>query len=103
LVEIRKIQANLEKIVSKELVFMLVVPGPEGSITPEARTEPWMKLNSNSNFGAIGIVTKLLHQRILGTLYFKFKKAKYSHYKLFKSEEKAKEWLLQQKSIKVKA
>lgn len=103
MIEIRKIQANLEKIASDEIVFLLVVPGPEGSITPEARTEPWMTLNSKSKFGAIGIVTKLLHQRILGTLYFKFKKAQYSQYKLFKSEEKAKTWLIEQKSVKVKS
>lgn len=83
-------------------VFLLVVPGPEGSITSEARSEPWISLNSKSTFGAIGIVTKLLHQRILGTIYFKFRKAQYANYKLFKTEAKAKAWLIEKKSIKVK-
>lgn len=47
-----------------------------------------------ANFIGIAIVTQAIHQRLLGTLFFKFKKTKSpTQHKFFKNERQAIAWL----------
>ena len=87
---IKAVQEAIMKIGVQHPLYIMVVPGPLGGITREARDFPMFDTN---NTGAIGVVTKLIHQRILGNLYFKFKRAQFSNYKMFKDSEKIEVWL----------
>jgi hypothetical protein len=91
--DIKTIQAEIDKILENHALYLLVVPGPQGGISQEARDIPMFNAE---NTQAIGIVAKLLHQRLLGNLFFKFNKAKFSNYKIFRGEKQAVKWLLSQ-------
>lgn len=71
---------------------LLVVPGAQGTISREAREAPMFQ----GDLDAIAVITKHLHQRILGNLYFKFKKEQFSNYKLFRNRKEAEKWLYTQ-------
>ena len=88
--QIKEIQAAIMKIGEKHPLFILVIPGQFGDMTKEAREAPMFESN---NTKSIAIVTKYIHQRILGNLYFKFKKAQFSNYKMFRNKELATAWL----------
>ncbi|MCB9225431.1 MAG: hypothetical protein R2780_12610 [Crocinitomicaceae bacterium] len=91
--ELKEVQSVIDKIAETEDVYILVIPGPDGNMSKEAREAPMF---SNNRTKAIAIIANMLHQRILGNLYFKFRKAQFTNYKLFKSEQNARNWLLLQ-------
>ena len=91
--DVYDIQDGILKIGKSHPLYILVIPGPLGGITREARDVPMFK---GSPAKAIGIVTKMIHQRILGNLYFKFKKEEFSNYKMLKTEALAEAWLIEE-------
>lgn len=90
---LENVQTAVNDIALNQDIYLLVIPGPGGIMTKEAREAPMFK---NSRTKAIAIMVTMIHHRILGNIYFKFKKAEFKNYKLFKKEANAQEWLLQQ-------
>ena len=90
---LKEVQNHIDNLAKSNDLYILVIPGPGGNITKEAREAPMFE---NHRTKAIAIIATLMHQRILGNLYFKFRKAHFTNYKLFKSEQSAREWLLLQ-------
>lgn len=88
--QILAVQKSILQIGASYPLYILVIPGPNGGITKEARDVPMFDSNATK---AIGVVTKLIHQRILGNIYFKFKRTQFANYKMFKSQELAVDWL----------
>ena len=96
ILDIRKVTSVLGK---DNPLYILVVPGVDGTISKEAREMPIVQEGTK----AIGIITTMLHQRLLGNLYFKFKKAEFKNYKLFKSQRIAESWLQNERSKDVQS
>jgi len=90
--EIRDIRAALLQLSGGIPSKILVLPGRFGSITKEAREIDMFDIPDHQIITTVAIVTRQLHQKLLGTIYFKFSKRKYEH-KLFKDVEKALKWL----------
>lgn len=90
--DIHEIRNALLSISRETPSKILVIPGRYGSITKDARELDMFRISDDQLFLGVAIVTKQLHQKLLGTLYFKFKPKAYPH-KLFKSKEKALAWL----------
>lgn len=88
--QIKQIQDAISKIGNNHPLYLLVIPGPLGGMTKEAREAPMFDIN---NIRSIAIETKLIHQRILGNIYFKFKKAQFSNYKMFRKKALGEIWL----------
>lgn len=73
---------------------MIILPGRHGGLTSEARENEMFKSDAFSDLKGLAIVTKALHQRLLGNMFLKFKKKKPSYpYKIFKTPEQAIIWL----------
>lgn len=96
ILDIRKVTSAVGK---NQALYILVVPGADGTISKEAREMPMAQEGTT----AIGIVTTMLHQRLLGNLYFKFRKSEFENYKLFKSQKLAESWLRNQISKNVQS
>lgn len=95
--QIEEIQNAVLKIAEDQPLYILVVPGRFGDITEEARKTPLFRSERTK---AIAVTVKHLHQRILGNLYFKFRKAEFSNYKMFSTIKKGEAWLLSEMSTK---
>ena len=72
---------------------VLVVPGRYGGISKEARDRDMFDFPNRPVDFSVAIVSTQLHQRLLGSMYFKLNPKKY-RFKFFKSEEEARNWLL---------
>jgi hypothetical protein len=94
-----EIQAAISIVSESHPVYLLVVPGPEGSVTNEARAIPFANMDGPYGVKAVAIITKLLHQRILGKIFFKYKKEKFKSYQMFKNEKNAVAWLKEMKEL----
>lgn len=97
--EMREIQTAISKVSELHPVYLLVIPGPEGSVTNEARAIPFTNMKGPNSVKAVAIITKLLHQRILGKIFFQYKKEKFKSYQMFKTEKNAVAWLKQKKEL----
>ena len=87
---------------SKDSLSLMVIPVKYGSISKEAREMEMFTEGIYTKFIGLAIVTSAIHQRLLGTLFFKFKKAKSpTPHKFFKSEQNAMAWL-KEMSTKIK-
>ena len=93
---LQQIKNITSPISDNQPLYLLIVPGASGSITKEAREEPMATKNTK----AVAIIANLIHQRILGNLYFKFKNQHSYSNKLFRSENAALKWLYEQMSVK---
>ena len=73
---------------------LLVISGPYGLITKEAREMEMFENTVYSNITALAIVVPTIHKRLLGTFFFMLKKTKPTYqYKLFATEKDATQWL----------
>ena len=68
--------AEMTKDESKDSLSLMVIPVKYGSISKEAREMEMFTEGIYTKFIGLAIVTSAIHQRLLGTLFFKFKKAK---------------------------
>ena len=81
----------------KKSFHILVVPGPNATITKEAREMEMFTSEAYRTQKSMAVVVIGLAQRIIGTLYFSLKKTKPNFpYKFFNSEAGATLWLKQQ-------
>ncbi len=73
-------------------VGILVYAGRYGTISKEAREMDMFTFNEDKKIKYVAIITKELHQKLLGTIYFKLRPKLYVN-KLFNSERKAIAWI----------
>jgi len=91
--DIKEIRKALREISENPVDRILVVPGIHGSISKEARDFDMFDGEPKQEKLMVAIVTGQLHQRILGTMYFRYVQRKKYQSKFFKKEKEAMEWL----------
>ena len=91
--DVEEISEMVSLISESKNVRILVIPGAEGSMHGDTQKDGFL---INDNVSKIAIIAPLLHQRILGNIYFKFKKTKFSNYRMFRKEADAYKWLLEE-------
>ena len=88
---LRSIQDAVLSLTNGRTVCILVKAGKYGSISEEAKK---LDIFNSEKVSAVAVLTTELHQKLLGTLYFKMNRKPYP-YRLFRKEENAVNWLME--------